>query len=69
MSNLLIIMTVIYIVTIIIQIGYCMAWYHNDPIFRGKSMIITLIVYMIFAPIMVLLEIGAALLFVHLEIE
>lgn len=67
MSNLLIIMIVVYIATIIIQIGYCMAWYHNDPIFRGKLMITTVILYTVFAPIMVLFEIGAALLFIHLE--
>ena len=63
MSNLLIIMTVAYIVAIIMQIGYCLAWYKNDISCHNLSAVIIFIISIIFAPIMILLEIGAALLF------
>lgn len=67
MSNLLIIMIVVYIVAIIMQIGYCIAWYKNDFTCHTLSAIIILIVSIVFAPIMILFEIGATLLFIRLE--
>lgn len=62
MSNLLIIMTVAYIVAIIMQIGYCIARYEYDNHFDNLT-IMLIITSIIFAPIIVLLEIGATLFF------
>ena len=62
MSNLLITLIVVYIATIIIQIGYCIAWYENDYTCRDKLAIIFLIACVFISPIMILLEIGVALL-------
>ena len=65
MLNLLITLIVVYIATIIIQIGYCRAWYNNDPICHNLSAIITLITSIVFAPIIILFEIGVTLLYVR----
>ena len=71
MSNLLIALIVIYIITVIIQIGYCVTWYHNAPSCHCHcnklSAILIIIINVIFAPIMVLFEIGAALMFTRLN--
>lgn len=67
MSNLLIALIVVYIATVIIQIGYCIAWYNNDPICHNLPAIIVLIISIIFAPIMILLEIGISLLFIRMN--
>ena len=67
MSNLLIIMIVAYIATVIIQIGYFATYYNNVPISYDFLAIVIIIASIAFAPIMVLLEIGAALLFAKLN--
>ena len=64
MSNLLIALIVIYIITVIIQIGYCIAWYNNDTMCHNPSAIRILIFTIIFAPIMILLEIGVGLFYI-----
>lgn len=67
MSNLLIALIVVYIATIIIQIAYFVTWHYNDPFSCNPLDITIMIISIIFAPIAVLLEIGAALLFARLN--
>ena len=67
MSNFLITLIVVYIATVIIQIGYCIAWYNNDYTCRNLSAVIVLIISIVIAPIMILFEIGVALLCIRID--
>lgn len=69
MSNLLIALIVVYIATVIIQIGYCISCYANDITYQNTTGITILILLVIFAPIMILLEIGVALMFIRINKE